>query len=813
MSYTDIDSNGGTFLANYLQVDADNYYSINSKGLWALQDSAYFYSFYGGKDPFGEADQYIGNGGYQSFYFYQLQTTSTGTPFSVYYVTAKSSGGATYQYGSFSDGVPYFQDIFYKHAIEISASVHHYGTTFSTIGLRGQQTWISGTDPDISYFTTDNSPTATPYFNLPSIPSFTPITMFTAPITTITSNTITIDTTTQTSANFNFVGTNFSYTFISQTTRTILLSHETTRSSTTDKNHFIGTSFKTNNTVFTQWTQNDISPYAIFLQKPLSGLTFYASSLNTHYDYLIKNDPLVIFNPLYQITNPNFYTASKSFPNSIPSTTFTHRYTSTSTAELSDESNIPVKINSYTYDGNTYEWITKSTQTTNTYSSEEYVYSYSYSAREDEVETLGPLGLSLQAINFATIQDTKSGVLKDLGISGIDNIATTQLPITRSITYTYRTYGDTIECRTTSHISIIGFSTFEGAVSYYTETASQTIIRYSESSISYVTNKSFFAPFTGDLPTIYGAKYENQENKVGMGNIYKKYYEGFSSFNENPAVFWAKNRRTYNATNILGNKGIFSSIKLKEEEKMQFPASGIGNTYEETIENPTSTDETLTYTFTLKCNAEIDQYPSFVSFVLPEASSRPSSVTEGTTWVYGNGKNFIYTSFNQTGGTQTFTRYISFTAGNFDLQYLDSYTINTFLTLENATASCVLPTRSIRNILSGTTKNVPDYVSFNSKTMIFLGYGENPPAVEVTNYYSATKITKESNQTESFFTSYDDIISSSSAGWLLKKATTYVPDSNTDYAFPTKFCNSDHLTQISPYSLLNFTNYFGSTYM
>jgi len=306
--------------------------------------------------------------------------------------------------------------------------------------------------------------------------------------------------------------------------------------------------------------------------------------------------------------------------------------------------------------------------------------------------------------------------------------------------------------------------------------------------------------------TLYGAKYDNQENKIGLGNIYRilgsegtasqdggMRASAFDSFSEEPNVFYVKNRFTYNATSIIPNKGMLSHIKNNADILNDFPAYGIGKTYEDVV---TDSSSSTTYTLTEKLNAFIGQIPTGYMFTLPEGSSVETSNTTRYTFKYGDGTNFSYTRYAPTSST-IFSRQVSFSGapneGCMEIQYRTS-------SLENYNAASygfpkiiVLPrVKSIK---------VDDVLVVAGNRIV-----QGNEIFTASNAFSCTYINNQNNTVTSIINDASgSTIFSSNA--VLRTIDVFFPADQEN--FPTGWAIP---TQEYP-SFLSFTNYFGSSYI
>jgi len=757
---------------------------------------------------------------YRQFSSIQLISTSPYQPFSTFRLTHFD------QYYISGEASADTRGIIPVYRYEISAGrmfIHHYGSTYSKVNESGGYIRLTTGDDDQFepyYSNTSGEEIGTlPCKEIyPEFWKFT--TNYTMPISTVSSQNISITVTTESSSNFYFINSQtnlslreYSYTFITTNTSLTLVQYTTTKvSNNASYTTLVGTSVASNNSLFSIITEENsdgfgISPIAGIVFRP-DRTTFYASNLSASYEGLYTNH-IVTYSqkPRSAVTfsKTPFDTATRYKMTTATTGTITNIYTYTYWEESSSQRTL-----TYNYDGSTGSWETTSTNYTSLGTSEDYYLLTTYSNLGDT---------EVYAIRTtSTVEQYATSILFQSAGSVLDGNAMVDYSISLETVNTASTSIVTSSASLDVAFSVSYTSTYTGVIgqSFNTGSGSITSIRYDNDQTLYTrkTDQNFFAKlsigFANNIPlsTLYGAKYDNQENRIGLGNIYRTQATNYinpdahDGFSEIPAIFGFKNRFTYNATSVIPNNGMLSNIKSKADVLNDFPANGVGRTYTEY-----STDSTsfTTYTHTEKLNVQVDQIPTGYMFTLPEGSTVETSNTTRYTFRYGDGgKGFPYTRYSPTSST-TYSLQILFgfrgSTDSMRLQYRPSY-FDQYNTNSSFPEVIVVPSiKSIKEIedvlmVSG-TQITNDPASLSNRDLI-----------TASNAFSYTFINKTGGTTNSTSTfSRGSYTFSKNA--VLRTIDVFTPSPYANSAFPTGWAIP---TQQYP-SFLNFTNYFGSTYI
>jgi len=750
----------------------------------------------------------------------ELISTSPYAPFSTFKLTHFNefyTSGQTLSSGDIEIPV-------YRYGIsEGSMFIHHYGSTYSKVSEFGMYTdYTTGADDNYEPYYSDTNEQQTGNIACEEIyPQFWRFTTnYTMPISTLSSQNISITVTTESNSNFYFIDSQtslslraYSYTFITTNTSLTNVEYTTTQvSNSASYTTLIGTSVGSNNSLFSIITEENSDGFAI---SPIAGIvfrpdstTFYASNLSASYEGLYTNHIITYSRkPQSNVTfNKSFDTATRSITELVTTGTITNIYTYTYLEESSSQRTL-----TYNYDGSIGSWETTSTNYTSLGTSEVYYYLTSYSVLTNtEVYTI-PTTSTVEQYASSTLFQSVGSVLDEnavidysINLKTVNTASTSIVTLSASLDVAfYKSYTAT----TTGYIgSVLG-------------TGGITQIEYFNEDTQYTRkiDQNFFAKlsllggeFNDNIPisTLYGAKYDNQENRIGLGNIYhtpattNTNFEVYDGFSEIPAIFAFKNRFTYNATSVIPNNGMLSNIKSKADMLNDFPANGAGRIYTESSTDSTSS---TTYTHTEKLNVRVNQIPTGYGFTLPEGSTVETSNTSRYTFRYGDGGTAVrYTRYNSSSSTTYFLE-VSFgfrgSTDNMRLQYRPSY-FDQYNTNSSFPEAIVVPVvKSIKEMedvlmVSG-TQITNDPASLSNRDLI-----------TASNAFSYTFIDETGGTTNSTSTfSRGSYTFSKNA--VLRTIDVFTPHPNANSVFPTGWAIPTH-----PYpSFLSFTNYFGSTYI
>jgi hypothetical protein len=312
--------------------------------------------------------------------------------------------------------------------------------------------------------------------------------------------------------------------------------------------------------------------------------------------------------------------------------------------------------------------------------------------------------------------------------------------------------------------------------------------------------------------SLYVGSVNNNENWAGLGKIYKIDTDSVyvKSFTEVPAIYYYKNRITYNASKLLKNNGIFSSINSMAYNDYEFPAIGIGSTFSTTSLANTNTEETAFTTFTRKILVGVSYIydPYIVTFVLPESSDiTDSSFSSFTTWgaAYTNG---TLSRTLPNGSSQTIYRNIGYSASQVDYGYNIAY--NSLITISPI----------------GSVRNTPEYITID-KPIILTGEADDIATFTFLKSYYVTKINTSNLTTETTITSYNSTIFSTQNYLIFRPKLLFKKYSDRGLAFlggysttdnydPSNYSSTSQFWDIGSdpkNTIFNFTSYVGSTYI
>ena len=726
--------------------------------------------------------------------------TQSFSPFSVYNGSGETQYGSTEDFSTIS--------VILGRTQQMTFTVHNLGSMLvSTID--GYYTIISTTANGATYSDVGE------YAENPDIKDIVSTT-FSAPVFTDEETTINIKTTTQSNTTYAFLGTEYGISTIIETDSSIQITYKTTSSQSTSLNHHIGTVFGTNNSFFTLITDTNslgeqISPYACYAASPES-LYFDAENIAkftspttiTPYNTIFVEIGQQSFPPNVE-PEPEIITTDFSY---IPSTTLTNEYTSQTTTASQ-------RILNYSYNGYTSTFFSETTSYTSRVTSEEEVILYSSSALSNHTKKVyTTTGTFLRSVKT---QSTQAGLLYlQNGVSD-GSLSTTDISVTNR-----------------SYYSITDSA--EGGVKYGISTSSteenDTEFPYTRKTIflsgisvdvggrdrfgSFMQTQPWFNTAEVASESLYVGSVNNNENWAGIGKIYK-IDTGFvyvKSFTETPAIYYYKNRITYNASKLLKNNGIFSSINSMAYKDYEFPAIGIGSTFSTTSLGNTNTEETVSTTCTQKILVGVSYIydPFIVTFVLPESSDiTNSSFSSFTTWaaVYTNG---TLSRTLPNGSSQTIYRNIGYSASESYYGYNTTY--NSLLTISPV----------------GSLRNTPEYITID-EPKVLTGEADDIATFTFLNSYYVTEIDKSNLATHTALTSYGSTIFSSINYLIFRPKLLFKKyggfESNKGLAFLGGYSTTDNYDS-SNYSstskfwnigsdpqntIFNFTSYVGSTYI
>lgn len=796
--------------ATYGGVDSDGNYSVINQSLKNLGFSGYTLasgtsSAYNAMTGLVSTIDYVRSHSSEGGETMHLISTYRSPPYSIY--TGKSYYyyiSQTYGYSSIAGGEIVPCSLYKGSSTLATISFEHYGGTISKFGsgLTGKlnetieyndESWannaafiISGT---MGVFT-------------PTLPFFDELTTFTAPIFDTKVASLTIVTTTNVNSFITFLSTQVSYNIISSTTSAKTYQYSSTKSVTTDYNHYIGTAFGFNNSYFTQISESDtdsngISPYSAVFIPPSGSVPFFGVSLisesSTH---------------IFQSTSPRFvqrqlFTAS-SFPPTygtpiiytyITTTLFSYSSTDTQTTEST-------KPYTYIFNGINGNWYSTSADGTTMTTIAEVSMTEFSSLSNLGYESLVISGgipdfssISPYPTTYYTSYD-RGGVLNGYGTtssnSSID-IKTQEMIhstiSTRSCIFYFEKDYSISSSLTTTNSTI--FQDPGGADVTASLTQRSASFSFTEIKTTYLANENFFTPVYVQ-PTLYKPEVFNQELNA-MGHLYvsndseqRRYF----SFSEIPAIFLYSNRITYNASKFIPNHGMFSSINQSQEELFKFPAIGIGKTFTEYAPIYSDTNQSSSYTFSLRAlhrqpinnKVDVEFYINY-NTAIPSAKQKWALRKDGT-----NHKYFQYPT-GASGSVTTYETFQTFTA--IPMNYV----------AEENTSSEFINKEII--IIEKNSARIKEYVTFNS-------------GVVIASSNFATSLTQSYYVTDSDGTSianFGDAMRSALKFSIIKPVITASKCSSINNClFGGRFPNQG-FGMLNSTHFLNFTNHNGSTYI
>ena len=574
-------------------------------------------------------------------YFVYTVSTFSSQPYSI--IVGNYSEGASAETNSYTEGA----------SSAGSFTVSHLGTSLASSG-QGRSTSWDGT----------GMPTIEEEYNyVPTIfLELFPPTIYTAPSFTTESTTIVIVRTTESNINYTFLGSIYNIsTIIGQTTNTTI-EFQTTKSVPTNIHHHIGTSINTNNSEYTLITDTNsdgkqISPYACFLSAPNDNFLIGTNISTYSQTIIISNDQE--FRQLLPVNAANTTFLIEGVGTFSATATLTNQYT-----EHINFSDSSLRMLDYLYNGNTGSFETEETSYTSRATGQELLI---MSSRQ--TSQFGVIFTSSRAtIGSATIQTQMGGILQgQRGLIGssisFNTISKTNLSYyteTKKVGANFVSYSlDTFD---------LGYTSEDDYFTSEYVSATGTTFRSAQAPKQLASTERNIDVLIPASQTIYNASVINDEHWAGYGNIYKGVGNVFAkSFLEQPKIYYFKNRITYNASKLLENNGIFSSLNSQAYKDFEFPAIGIGDKFITTIHKTSNTEETELTTLTRKILAGVSRIydPAIFSFILPDSSSiTNTSFTSYTTWQVAYSNPSI-TKISPNGLSETIPRAISFTEESF----------------------------------------------------------------------------------------------------------------------------------------------------
>jgi hypothetical protein len=765
---------------------ASGLYTIYGSGTAASDDGGYY--------P-------IAQGGGQTL---ELVSTNRSTPFSIYTASERIffSQGAVYNKPQGTSFV--LENCYRGTSVERTIGISHFGSYTSIDGggssnvMTGNITAEDKGGEEYSDWRSDQN------FENNSCGPFNPtgwnnqLFTVTAPVFSTLVASLTIDTISVINSSFNFLGTEFSYSFIGSTTSVETYDYSTTTTSTTDYIHHIGTGFGSNNSYFTRITQldsddNSISPYSAVFIVPSSETTFSTNAMSESSEYIFKSSRAKwIGKQLFTANSMPAISGTETSSTLLTETVFSYSYTNTIYTEST-------KTYTYTFNGDNGSWYTLTEDisgTTMATTGEVSIKVYSTTSDQGEPFISYAGGVPTYTISgypttFYT-STNRSGVLDGyatLYSAPNLNISTTQMQYLTTNTKTLALVLEKNYSITSSASGIVSDDEYD----LISTTSNNSNVIVEQISTNYIEDRQFFRPIIVQ-PTFYNAGAFNQE-LFGMGNLYASQTNGsgrYATFSESPAVFQYLNRITYNASNFIPNYGIFSSIKQVQEELFKFPAIGIGSSFVENVPIYSNTSLSSEYTFTLRAlwsqpiNNKVD-----VSFYINYDTANTSAVQQ---WALRKDvSNYKYFRFptGTAGSVTTYSIAKSFT--DYPLNYIAK--TKYFATPINV-KSIIVPKNSAR---------LNEYVTFDSSMII---------TDELNNVFFASSIPISylaGDSSSSSITNFGNSMLSTSKTITIKSVisvvkyheSVYVPWAGRAQDFG--MLNSTHF--------LNFTNYNGSTYI
>ena len=618
-------------------------------------------------------------------------------------------------------------------------TISHYGSTTTGTAAGGITSFFDRTDSS-----------STLYDVPPPFITFT--TEYSAPIHTTRQDTIRIRTTTTTNTTYGFLSTSFTTLKTIETSSSTGISYQSTESAITEIHHHIGTSINSNNSYFTVITDTNsdgfaISPYACLLSASLTNIIF-PQDISTFSQTIVVPE-----NPVFRQIQREDFGNSLPVPHQrteqiqVSSSTYIDEMPFTLVDTLTS-----VRILNYLYNGFTASFNT--TQTTNytSRSTENFTataYSYSNGTLTFNIFTTSTNILT----SILTITQI-SGVLADQGklvYSGID-LTTIQKTILEYETITKEFAAEEKHSYATSGVVV---TTNEDSV----EISYSYILTDSADGAGQVlaelnSTKPFIDAIIPPTESVYVPTIINDENWAGVGNIYNNTSTAYySTFSEEPAIFYFKNRITYNASNLLKNNGIFSVLNKNAYNDYEFPACGLGNTFSTTTErisntSETTTSETSTTTiFRRKILVGVNSIydPYINTFALPESSTvSNTSFTAYTRYAVAY-SNASVTRIYPSGSSQTTYRAITYLAE----------TLAGYNPISNNTGIYVNSNILVSPI--GSIVQHPDYITIE-EGKIFTGNSDDIFTISLNKSYYVTEIEASNNSSSTYTTSYDGTI-------------------------------------------------------
>jgi len=684
-------------------------------------------------------------------------------------------------------------------------TISHYGSY--TIGSA-----VGGT----TY--SENSESTTGEYNTPP-EFFSDTIIYSAPIYTTLQDTIRIRSTTTTNKTYVFLSSVYSTQDTIETSSFTEITYQSTKSTTTNIHHHIGTSIDNNNSCFTVITDTNsdgfaISPYACLLSAPRTNIILPQDISTFSKTILIPEDPEFRAIQYEDFGNalPVFHTINDVIQEL--STT----YKNESSYTLNDVSTSS-RILNYLYNGYTGSFSTTETNYTARSTQSEALGVYSYS---NGTNTYNIYSTSRNILTSTITTTEIRGVLASQGQLSMASIFFTTMQKT---TLQYGTKTQSFGANAQFSYTIASVEMYETDDLLFTNSYSQTLYGSGggETLAEFNSTKPFIDSIIPPTESVYVPTIINDEHWAGVGNIYNFQLTDYNkTFAEQPNIFYFKNRITYNASNLLKNNGIFSILNKNAYNDYEFPAFGQGGAFSTTTEEIFNTSETTTTIFKRKMLVgPANIYDPYINtFVLPERSIvSDSSFTDYTKYAVAY-SNAIITRIAPNGLSETISRQIARTAeylaGYNTIPYLISGIYLNFDTFAS-------PIKSL--------KQHPDYLTIEAANK-FTGLSDDNFIISLHKSYYVTEINTNDNSSSTYTTSYEGTTFSTSNFLNLRSIVPfYKKEDNTGINYiggyyqgtiegDTNYDTTTYKTsrfwdtgQSLSNTIFTFTSYIGSTYI
>jgi len=379
LTYIDRSSmtSGESINGDVANVTSSQIYSTNigNNGLLVIIDSYLSSYIWNGLPP--DFDDFFTGGEFScDIEVLNLTQTSSAAPFSIYTMSFSFSyfrsgmANDTDDYPSYTKLIPVYKGT----TSSGSCKVLHYGSTSTYTESAGGSSEITGDDGYSPYYTNSaNVAIVVVPCKLISGEYYDFTTNYTVPVTSLETANIPITITTIGTGNFEFLGTQYPYTFTTSSEGSTVIEYTTTTiGNYANATGVLGTSVAQNNNLFTLITEGNISPIAGIVNRP-DNSTFHASDLSVSYTGLVSRHNNTFRRKPISSRSYSFNTGTVNRYDSVPSTTSTIYNVFTYTEYETSSSR---RIVSYDYDGSTAGWETATTlYTTMRTSTNEYYLS------------------------------------------------------------------------------------------------------------------------------------------------------------------------------------------------------------------------------------------------------------------------------------------------------------------------------------------------------------------------------------------------------------------------------------------------------